>query len=130
MSRKTSQNQDDEEDKPAVNIYLRIDIALDDYDELVKFDDGRAKTQKGALSVIKTAAVQYCQNLRPECVVKKLGKKQSINARTAAATQSRKCVCSFYDKLAQYREKNQLTTSDIREHWKKNRQGSLATLRD
>ena len=38
--------KDDEEDKPAVNI-TRIDIALDDYDELVKFDDIEQKPQKG-----------------------------------------------------------------------------------
>ena len=38
--------KDDEEDKPAVNI-TRIDIALDDYDELVKFDDIEQKLKKG-----------------------------------------------------------------------------------
>ncbi len=58
MSRKISQNQD-EEDKPAANI-TRIDIALDDYDELVKFDDIEQKLQKGNYPVIKTL-VQYCQ---------------------------------------------------------------------
>ena len=45
--------KDEEDDKPSVNI-TRIDIALDDYDELVKFDDIEKKIEKGALSLIKT----------------------------------------------------------------------------
>lgn len=107
--------KDDEEDKPAVNI-TRIDIALDDYDELVKFDDIEQKLKKG----------HYRSSKRSYNIVKtsdqngqKLGETIYIgNARTASGSRGN-VYARFYDKLAQYREKNQLVTSDIREHWKK-----------
>lgn len=105
----------DEEDKPAVNI-TRIDIALDDYDELVKFDDIEKKLKKGhyrsskrSYNIVKTSD-QFGQ---------KLGETIYIgNARTASGSRGN-VYARFYDKLAQYREKNQLITSDVREHWKK-----------
>lgn len=107
--------KDDEEDKPAVNI-TRIDIALDDYDELVKFDDIEQKLKKG----------HYRSSKRSYNIVKtsdqngqKLGETIYIgNARTASGSRGN-VYARFYDKLAQYREKNQLVTSDVREHWKK-----------
>lgn len=107
--------KDDEEDKPAVNI-TRIDIALDDYDELVKFDDIEQKLKKG----------HYRSSKRSYNIVKtsdqngqKLGETIYIgNARTASGSRGN-VYARMYDKLAQYREKNQLVTSDVREHWKK-----------
>lgn len=107
--------KDDEEDKPAVNI-TRIDIALDDYDELVKFDDIEQKLKKG----------HYRSSKRSYNIVKtsdqngqKLGETIYIgNARTASGSRGN-VYARFYDKLAQYKEKNQLVTSDVREHWKK-----------
>lgn len=105
----------DEEDKPAVNI-TRIDIALDDYDELVKFDDIEKKLKKG----------HYRSSKRSYNIVKtsdqngqKLGETIYIgNARTASGSRGN-VYARMYDKLAQYREKNQLVTSDVRNHWKK-----------
>lgn len=107
--------KDDEEDKPAVNI-TRIDIALDDYDELVKFDAIEQKLKKG----------HYRSSKRSYNIVKtsdqngqKLGETIYIgNARTASGSRGN-VYARFYDKLAQYKEKNQLVTSDVREHWKK-----------
>lgn len=103
------------EAKPSVNI-TRIDIALDDYDELVKFDDIEKKLKKGhyrsskrSYNIVKTSD-QFGQ---------KLGETIYIgNARTASGSRGN-VYARFYDKLAQYREKNQLVTSDVREHWKK-----------
>lgn len=103
------------EAKPSVNI-TRIDIALDDYDELVKFDDIEQKLKKG----------HYRSSKRSYNIVKtsdqngqKLGETIYIgNARTASGSRGN-VYARFYDKLAQYKEKNQLVTSDVREHWKK-----------
>lgn len=103
------------EAKPSVNI-TRIDIALDDYDELVKFDDIEQKLKKG----------HYRSSKRSYNIVKtsdqngqKLGETIYIgNARTASGSRGN-VYARMYDKLAQYREKNQLVTSDVREHWKK-----------
>lgn len=105
----------DEEDKPAVNI-TRIDIALDDYDELVKFDDIEKKLKKGhyrsskrSYNIVKTSD-QFGQRLGETIYIG--------NARTASGSRGN-VYARFYDKLAQYREKNQLVMSDVREHWKK-----------
>lgn len=103
------------EAKPSVNI-TRIDIALDDYDELVKFDDIEKKLKKG----------HYRSSKRSYNIVKtsdqngqKLGETIYIgNARTASGSRGN-VYARFYDKLAQYHEKNQLVTSDVREYWKK-----------
>ena len=105
----------DEEDKPSVNI-TRIDIALDDYDELVKFDDIEKKLKKGhnrsskrSYNIVKTSD----QNGQ------KLGESIYLgNARTASGSRGN-VYARFYDKLAQYLDKNQLVTSDVREYWKK-----------
>ena len=105
----------DEEDKPTVNI-TRIDIALDDYDELVKFDDIEKKLKKG----------HYRSSKRSYNIVKtsdqngqKLGETIYIgNARTASGSRGN-VYARMYDKLAQYREKNQLVMYDVREHWEK-----------
>lgn len=113
--RNKPKSKDEEEDKPAVNI-TRIDIALDDYDELVKFDDIEKKLKKGhyrsakrSYNIVKTSD----QNGQ------KLGETIYIgNARTASGSRGN-VYARFYDKLAQYREKNQLVTSDVREHWQK-----------
>lgn len=103
------------EAKQSVNI-TRIDIALDDYDELVKFDAIEQKLKKG----------HYRSSKRSYNIVKtsdqngqKLGETIYIgNARTASGSRGN-VYARMYDKLAQYREKNQLVTSDVREHWKK-----------
>jgi phage replication initiation protein len=107
--------KDEEDDKPSVNI-TRIDIALDDYDGLVKFDDIEKKLQKG----------HYRSSKRSYNIVKtsdqngqKLGETIYIgNARSASGSRGN-VYARFYDKLAQYKEKNQLVTSDVREHWEK-----------
>ena len=107
--------KDEEENKPSINI-TRIDIALDDYDELVKFDDIEKKLKKGhyrsskrSYNIVKTSD-QFGQ---------KLGETIYIgNARTSSGSRGN-VYARFYDKLAQYREKNQLATSDVREYWKK-----------
>ncbi|MDT2871654.1 replication initiation factor domain-containing protein [Lactococcus lactis] len=107
--------KDEAEAKPSVNI-TRIDIALDDYDELVKFDDIEKKLQKG----------HYRSSKRSYNIVKtsdqtgqKLGETIYIgNARTASGSRGNTYM-RMYDKLAQYLDKNQLVTSDVREYWKK-----------
>ena len=107
--------KDEEDDKPSVNI-TRIDIALDDYDELVKFDDIEKKLKKG----------HYRSSKRSYNIVKtsdqtgqKLGETIYIgNARSESGSRGN-VYARFYDKLAQYHEKNQLVTSDVREYWKK-----------
>lgn len=108
-------SKDESETKPSINI-TRIDIALDDYDELVKFDDIEKKLKKGhyrsskrSYNIVKTSD-QFGQ---------KLGETIYIgNARIASGSRGN-VYARFYDKLAQYHEKNQLVTSDVREHWKK-----------
>ena len=107
--------KDEAEAKSSVNI-TRIDIALDDYDELVKFDDIEKKLKKG----------HYRSSKRSYNIVKtsdqngqKLGETIYIgNARTSSGSRGN-TYARFYDKLAQYHEKNQLATSDVREYWKK-----------
>lgn len=101
--------------KPSINI-TRIDIALDDYDGLVKFDDIEKKLKKG----------HYRSSKRSYNIVKtsdqtgqKLGETIYLgNARTSSGSRGN-VFARFYDKLAQYREKNQLATSDVREYWQK-----------
>lgn len=100
-------------DKPRVNI-TRIDIAYDDFDELVKFDDIEKKLKKG----------HYRSSKRSYNIVKtsdqngqRLGETIYIgNARTASGNRGN-VYARFYDKLAQYREKSQLVTTDVREYW-------------
>lgn len=113
--RNKPKSKDEAEAKPSINI-TRIDIALDDYDELVKFDDIEKKLKKGhyrsskrSYNIVKTSD-QFGQ---------KLGETIYIgNARIASGSRGN-VYARFYDKLAQYHEKNQLVTSDVREHWKK-----------
>lgn len=113
--RNKPKSKDEAEAKPSINI-TRIDIALDDYDELVKFDDIEKKLKKGhyrsskrSYNIVKTSD-QFGQ---------KLGETIYIgNARTASGSRGN-VYARFYDKLAQYHEKNQFVTSDVREHWKK-----------
>lgn len=113
--RNKPKSKDEAETKPSINI-TRIDIALDDYDELVKFDDIEKKLKKGhyrsskrSYNIVKTSD-QFGQ---------KLGETIYIgNARIASGSRGN-VYARFYDKLAQYHEKNQLVTSDVREHWKK-----------
>ena len=111
-------SKDEEEDKPTINI-TRIDIALDDYDELVKFDDIEKKLKKG----------HYRSSKRSYNIVKtsdqngqKLGETIYIgNARTSGGGSGSRgnTYMRMYDKLSQYISKNQLVTSDVREYWKK-----------
>ena len=107
--------KDEEDDKPSVNI-TRIDIALDDYDGLVKFDDIEKKLKKG----------HYRSSKRSYNIVKtsdqtgqKLGETIYLgNARSESGSRGN-VYSRFYDKLAMYYAKNQLVTSDVREYWKK-----------
>ena len=110
----TYKTEDKPKDKPRVNI-TRIDIAYDDFDELVKFDDIEKKLKKG----------HYRSSKRSYNIVKtsdqngqRLGETIYIgNARTASGSRGN-VYARFYDKLAQYREKSQLVTTDVREYWK------------
>lgn len=110
-------NKPKAEDKPSINI-TRIDIALDDYDGLVNFDDIEKKLKKGhyrsskrSYNIIKTSD----QNGQ------KLGESIYLgSARTASGSGSRGNVYArFYDKKAQYESKNELFTTEVRDHWAK-----------
>lgn len=110
----TYKTKDKSKGKPRVNI-TRIDIAYDDFDELVKFDDIEKKLKKG----------HYRSSKRSYNIVKtsdqngqRLGETIYIgNARTASGSRGN-VYARFYDKLAQYREKSQLVTTDVLEYWK------------
>lgn len=108
-------NKPKAEDKPSINI-TRIDIALDDYDGLVNFDDIEKKLKKGhyrsskrSYNIIKTSD----QNGQ------KLGESIYLgSARTASGSGSRGNVYArFYDKKAQYESKNELFPTEVRDHW-------------
>lgn len=96
--------------------FTRIDLALDDYDELVKFDDIEKKLKKGhyrssrkSYNIVKTSD----QNGKP------LGQTIYIgNARSQNGSRGN-VYARFYDKKAQYESKNELFPTEVREHWAK-----------
>ena len=89
-------------------------MALDDYDEIVKFSDIEKKLNKGhyrssrkSYNIVKTSD----QN------GKSLGKTIYIgNARSQNGSRGN-VYARFYDKKAQYESKNELFPTEVREHW-------------
>lgn len=94
--------------------FTRIDLALDDYDETVKFADIERKLNKGhyrssrkSYNIVKTSDTEgrtlgetiYIGNARSDN-----GSRGNVYAR-------------FYDKKAQYESKNELFPTEVRQHW-------------
>lgn len=94
--------------------FTRIDLALDDYDETVKFEEIEKKLKKGhyrssrkTYNVVKTSDTEgrtlgetiYIGNARSDD-----GSRGNVYAR-------------FYDKRAQYLAKNELFPSQVLDHW-------------
>ena len=96
--------------------FTRIDLALDDYDEAVKFADIEKKLNKGhyrssrkSYNIVKTSD----QN------GKSLGQTIYIgNARSQNGSRGN-VYARFYDKKAQYESKNELFPTEVRDHWSK-----------
>ena len=94
--------------------FTRIDLALDDYDETVRFSDIEKKLNKGhyrssrkSYNIVKTSD----QN------GKSLGQTIYIgNARSQNGSRGN-VYARFYDKKAQYESKNELFPTEVREHW-------------
>ncbi|HFU3941183.1 TPA: replication initiation factor domain-containing protein [Streptococcus suis] len=96
--------------------FTRIDLALDDYDETVKFSDIEKKLNKGhyrssrkSYNIVKTS----------DTLGRTLGETIYIgNARSQNGSRGN-VYARFYDKKAQYESKNELFPSEVREHWAK-----------
>ena len=96
--------------------FTRIDLALDDYDEIVRFSDVEKKLNKGhyrssrkSYNIVKTSD----QN------GKSLGQTIYIgNARSQNGSRGN-VYARFYDKKAQYEGKNELFPTEVRDHWAK-----------
>lgn len=96
--------------------FTRIDLALDDYDEAVRFSDIEKKLNKGyyrssrkSYNIVKTSD----QN------GKSLGQTIYIgNARSQNGSRGN-VYARFYDKKAQYESKNELFPTEVRDHWAK-----------
>lgn len=94
--------------------FTRIDLALDDYDETVKFADIEKKLNKGhyissrkSFNIVKTSD----QN------GKTLGETIYIGNARANSGSRGNVYARFYDKKAQYESKNELFPTEVREHW-------------
>lgn len=91
-------------------------MALDDYDETVRFSDIEKKLNKGhyrssrkSYNIVKTSD----QNGKP------LGQTIYIgNARSQNGSRGN-VYARFYDKKAQYESKNELFPTEVRDHWAK-----------
>lgn len=96
--------------------FTRIDLALDDYDETVKFSEIEKKLNKGhyrssrkSYNVVKTS----------DTAGRSLGETIYIgNARSNSGSRGN-VYARFYDKKAQYESKNELFPSEVRQHWEK-----------
>lgn len=96
--------------------FTRLDLALDDYDEVVRFSDIEKKLNKGhyrssrkSYNIVKTSD----QN------GKSLGQTIYIgNARSQNGSRGN-VYARFYDKKAQYESKNELFPTEVRDHWAK-----------
>ena len=94
--------------------FTRIDLALDDYDETVRFSDIEKKLNKGhyrssrkSYNIVKTSD----QN------GKSLGQTIYVgNARSQNGSRGN-VYARFYDKKAQYESKNELFPTEVRDHW-------------
>lgn len=96
--------------------FTRIDLALDDYDETVKFEKIENKLKKGhyrssrkSYNIVKTAD----SNGRILGQTIYIGKARSDNGSRGNV------YARFYDKKAQYESKNELFPTWVREHWEK-----------
>jgi phage replication initiation protein len=96
--------------------FTRIDLALDDYDESVKFADIEKKLNKGhyrssrkSYNIVKTSDTEG----------RTLGETIYIgNARSNNGSRGN-VYARFYDKKAQYEGKNELFPTEVRNHWAK-----------
>lgn len=94
--------------------FTRIDLALDDYDETVKFADIEKKLNKGhyrssrkSYNIVKTSDTEG----------RTLGETIYIgNARSNSGSRGN-VYARFYDKKAQYESKNELFPSEVLNHW-------------
>lgn len=94
----------------------RIDLALDDFDETVKFVDIIEKLEKGHYrSSKKSYNVVKTSNARGET----LGETIYLGKARARTGSQGNVYARFYDKRAQYIEKNELFPTEVVEHWKK-----------
>lgn len=96
--------------------FTRIDLALDDYDEVVKFKDIEKKLNKGhyrssrkSYNIVKTSDSQG----------RTLGQTIYIGKAKADNGSRGNVYARFYDKRAQYIAKNELFPTEVRDHWDK-----------
>ena len=96
--------------------FTRIDLALDDYDETVKFADIEKKLNKGhyrssrkSYNIVKTSDTEG----------RTLGETIYIGNARAQSGSRGNVYARFYDKKAQYESKNELFPTDVRNYWEK-----------
>lgn len=96
--------------------FTRIDLALDDYDETVKFADIEKKLNKGhyrssrkSYNIVKTSDTEG----------RTLGETIYIGNARAQNGSRGNVYARFYDKKAQYESKNELFPTDVRNYWEK-----------
>lgn len=96
--------------------FTRIDLALDDFDETVSFADIEKKLEKGhyrsskrSYNVVRTSDVNQ----------KVLGETIYIGNARANSGSRGNVYARFYDKLAQYKSKNQLAPAEARKSWQR-----------
>lgn len=96
--------------------FTRIDLALDDYAETVKFEAIEDKLTKGhyrssrkSYNIVKTSDVEG----------RALGKTIYIGNARAKNGSRGNVYARFYDKKAQYESKNELFPTDVRNYWEK-----------
>lgn len=96
--------------------FTRIDIALDDFDKTVSFDDIEKKLKKGhyrsskeSYNIVKTSDVNG----------KTLGQTIYIGNARAASGSRGNVYARFYDKKAQYEAKNQILLEQAQESWQR-----------
>lgn len=95
--------------------FTRIDLALDDYNEVVSLESIERKLKKGhyrssrkSYNIVKSSNSQG----------KSLGKTIYIGNARAANGSRGNVYARFYDKKAQYESKNQLFPTWVTDHWK------------
>lgn len=95
--------------------FTRIDLALDDYDETVKFTDIEKKLKKGhyrssrkSYNIVKTSD-SSCSDLGYTIYIG--------NARADNGSRGN-VYARFYDKKAQYQSKNEIFPLEVQQHWK------------
>ena len=95
--------------------FTRIDLALDDYAETVKFSDIEKKLNKGhyrssrkSYNIVKTSDT----NGKP------LGKLSTLGT-LGSKWEPWERLCSFLRQKAQYESKNELFPTEVRNYWEK-----------